>query len=389
MSYFQDYIRSPGTTYHEPLTRSIPKLKPLNVASCCSSCGTTFRLFRPKYNCYNCGNVTCGRCSSNRTEIQKFGYFEPVRTCDLCYSYLKIMKMNRSQLARLPIKKLREYISAYNLPCHNIIEKDDLIDIIIVHIPLEERYEVYYRDHYPTSHVSASDTQPSARTETQNDTNNTGYTRSHTAQPQPQPQPQPQTQPQPQPQPQTQSQPQPRSQTQSQPQPRSQTQSQPQPRSQTQPQPQPQPRSQPQSQQPLPQRQQNHKQSQNPSHTAPISLQTIIRDKVDVSKLSVKTIKGILKENCVDYSKMVEKSELIERMEILIKWAKHEMSSKAGEISDDGLCRICCDAQSNCLFMDCGHMCTCLDCGKKLEETKNECPICRETIIKIIRVFRA
>lgn len=77
---------------------------------------------------------------------------------------------------------------------------------------------------------------------------------------------------------------------------------------------------------------------------------------MDVSKLSVKTIKGILKENCIDYSKMVEKYELIERMEILIKWAKHEMSSKAGEISDDGLCRICCDAQSNCLFMDCGKL---------------------------------
>jgi len=110
---------------------------------------------------------------------------------------------------------------------------------------------------------------------------------------------------------------------------------------------------------------------------------------VDLSKLSVKTIKGILKENCIDYSKMVEKSELIERMEILIKWTKHEMSNNTNEISDDGLCRICCDAQSNCLIMDCGHMCTCLDCGKKLQETKNECPICRETIIKIIRVFRA
>jgi hypothetical protein len=64
------------------------------------------------------------------------------------------MKMNRSQLARLPTKTLREYISAYNLPCHNIIEKDDLIDVIMAHIPLEERYEVYYRDHYPTFHVA-------------------------------------------------------------------------------------------------------------------------------------------------------------------------------------------------------------------------------------------
>src|SRR5207244_2371727 len=150
--------------------------------------------------------------------------------------------------------------------------------------------------------LAPSDTQPSARTEAQN---NTGYTRSHAV-----PHPQPRFQPRFQPQPQTQ--------------PRFQPQPQTQPR--FQPQPQTQPRFQPQPQQSSPQRQQNYKQSQNPVHTAPISLQTIIRDKVDVSKLSVKIIKGILKENCIDYSKMVEKSELIERMEILIKWAKHEMS---------------------------------------------------------------
>ena len=77
---------------------------------------------------------------------------------------------------------------------------------------------------------------------------------------------------------------------------------------------------------------------------------------MDVSKLSVKIIKDILKENCIDYSKMVEKSELVERLEILIKWAKHEMSRNTDEIPDDGLCRVCCDAQSNCLFMDCGKL---------------------------------
>jgi hypothetical protein len=57
--------------------------------------------------------------------------------------------MDQSQLARLPTKTLREYISAYNLPCYNVIEKDDLINVIMAHKPLEERYEVYYRDHYP------------------------------------------------------------------------------------------------------------------------------------------------------------------------------------------------------------------------------------------------
>ncbi|CAG8640014.1 4548_t:CDS:2, partial [Funneliformis caledonium] len=273
--YFQDYNqshqnapRSPGTTFHAPLTHSIPRLKPHNAASCCSCCGITFRMFRQKYNCYNCGNVTCGRCSDNRAELPKFSYFEPVRVCNLCYDYLKIMEMNRSQLIRSPTKILREYISAYNLPCHNIIEKDDLINIIMAHRPLEERYEVYYRDHYPiaqsvqTSHETASDIPPSAN-----------YTRTGTQ-----------------------------------------------------------------------------------YNATPISLKTIIREKVDISKLSVKTIKEILRENCIDYSKMVEKSELIERMESLIKWEKHEMSRNANELSDDGLCRICCDAESNCLLMDCGKI---------------------------------
>jgi hypothetical protein len=28
------------------------------------------------------------------------------------------------------------------------------------------------------------------------------------------------------------------------------------------------------------------------------------------------------------------------------------------------LCKICLDAQQNCVFLDCGHMATCMDCAK-------------------------
>ncbi|CAF1556816.1 unnamed protein product, partial [Adineta steineri] len=52
---------------------------------------------------------------------------------------------------------------------------------------------------------------------------------------------------------------------------------------------------------------------------------------------------------------------------------------------DNELCKICMDAIADCVFLDCGHMVTCVKCGKLL----NECPICRSNIVRVVRVFKS
>lgn len=55
------------------------------------------------------------------------------------------------------------------------------------------------------------------------------------------------------------------------------------------------------------------------------------------------------------------------------------------KLATDELCKICMDAPIECVFLECGHMATCTNCGKVL----NECPICRQYIVRVVRFFRA
>src|SRR6185312_12197078 len=58
------------------------------------------------------------------------------------------------------------------------------------------------------------------------------------------------------------------------------------------------------------------------AHDGPPSIYTIIKNKIEVHKLSPKALKDILKDNGVDYTGIVEKSELIQKVERLIENAK-------------------------------------------------------------------
>lgn len=125
-----------------------------------------------------------------------------------------------------------------------------------------------------------------------------------------------------------------------------------------------------------------------------------------LEKLSVKQIKEILAANFVHYKGCYEKSELIEKLKNL--YLSHEKNKKIecllneNELSDMilepakrctselnlneyELCKICMDRVVDCVLLECGHMVSCVKCGKKLAE----CPICRQNIVRVIRVFRS
>lgn len=128
----------------------------------------------------------------------------------------------------------------------------------------------------------------------------------------------------------------------------------------------------------------------------------------DPSTLSIKAIKTILDQSCVTYVGVVEKRDLVERLQKLIDNTKAEQAmvqeqeteSKSSDTSakksssgnladDDNLCKICCDAALNCVMLNCNHMSTCMDCGKLIMEGSRMCPICREYVVKLLHVFRA
>ncbi|XP_061537231.1 E3 ubiquitin-protein ligase rififylin isoform X2 [Phycodurus eques] len=108
----------------------------------------------------------------------------------------------------------------------------------------------------------------------------------------------------------------------------------------------------------------------------------------DVEALTVRQLKEILARNFVNFKGCCEKWELMERVTRLYRdhAATNEDSGGCAPAgSDQNLCRICMDAAIDCVLLECGHMITCTKCGKRM----NECPICRQFVIRAVHVFRS
>ncbi|XP_025774718.1 E3 ubiquitin-protein ligase rififylin [Puma concolor] len=107
-----------------------------------------------------------------------------------------------------------------------------------------------------------------------------------------------------------------------------------------------------------------------------------LTDLEDIEGLTVRQLKEILARNFVNYKGCCEKWELMERVTRLYKDQK-------------GLQHLVCGAEDQNVFtlfwsewggsLRCGHMVTCTKCGKRM----NECPICRQYVIRAVHVFRS
>ncbi|KAI8053910.1 hypothetical protein BDF22DRAFT_682023 [Syncephalis plumigaleata] len=97
----------------------------------------------------------------------------------------------------------------------------------------------------------------------------------------------------------------------------------------------------------------------------------------------------LLADNCVKVEPKMAKTALIERVQRLVDNTAREMvKHSAAQPEDDQMCRICCDAIINCVFLECGHMATCMSCAKRLQDDHNACPICRDKITRVVHIFR-
>ncbi|XP_041851264.1 E3 ubiquitin-protein ligase rififylin isoform X2 [Melanotaenia boesemani] len=115
----------------------------------------------------------------------------------------------------------------------------------------------------------------------------------------------------------------------------------------------------------------------------------------DIEALSVRQLKEILARNFVNFKGCCEKWELMERVTRLYQDQQNLLAANSLNTADPGggpvsgleehLCRICMDSPIDCVLLECGHMITCTKCGKRM----NECPICRQYVIRAVHVFRS
>ncbi|KAF8790750.1 protein neuralized-like [Argiope bruennichi] len=65
------------------------------------------------------------------------------------------------------------------------------------------------------------------------------------------------------------------------------------------------------------------------------------------------------------------------------------MPGTSGQQQTCNECVICFGEQVDCAVYRCGHMCMCYSCASKLKNSANDqCPICREVIQDVIRIYR-
>ncbi|KAI8326092.1 hypothetical protein GQ54DRAFT_253730 [Martensiomyces pterosporus] len=418
-----------------------------SVYSACPACGLSFNLLRRKHNCVNCGQVVCSDCLPSKWYLPKYGLKSPVPCCSTCDRNLRLSIRSKEELERSTVRELRAYLQLYGLyNPSRMIEKGDLVGAVFNNSPVSQINELKYRSSLPRPsgngrqqqqqqqqqqherrHSSGSnsgsswdrmftsigndigrgmeslgqqlgDMFDSDSSSSQRRTRQNGmyeqvpaydsHTYSH---------PNPRTRPQAHTQTQTQSQQQrphsAQSATQS-----SARRAPPPPRApqstgssaSTQ---QPQPSHSP----PTPGRAHAARATAGTASAVEVPrLTDLVHNKTDVNSLSAKVLKALLNKYHVDYSNIVEKSELVQRVERLVANTRLEMDREAadksgsGHSADDDLCKICWDEATNCVLLNCGHMCTCLECGERIfKSERRECPICREYISRIVHVFRA
>ena len=123
-----------------------------------------------------------------------------------------------------------------------------------------------------------------------------------------------------------------------------------------------------------------------PSETSGISLMSIMAQNIPLDSLSTKALRQLLLEERVSTAHILEKRDLISKVEILIKNIRGEI---ANQNNDEMLCRICVDNVINCVLLECGHYTLCLECAETIKKSTKECPICRQTITRIVHTFRS
>ncbi|KAG5880544.1 hypothetical protein JTB14_026777 [Gonioctena quinquepunctata] len=325
----------------------------------CTKCRSDFNLFNWKVKCGECEEKYCNKCLKRR---------EGILYCEKCLVLLK-RPPDRTKLMELKAKDLQDYLTKRNISTYGLVEKRELVDLLCnKHIPEKPKRGVEKL----TANFAVS--VPNLRPLNELWGNLESVITNDNEQPR---------------------------------QNRSPQQEQPRPT------PRPPPRSRPQSPSNQEFSQNTHPQSPRTNSPTQPTTSTMFQEfhdppvdedrsndsplppkypKIDdfgsaeeLHNLSSKDLKILLTLNRVDFRGCVEKNELLERAERLWEDSNELRKEIPENLPVQDLCKLCMDAPLDCVLLECGHIATCTDCGKKLAE----CPICRQYVVRVVRTFKA
>jgi hypothetical protein len=92
----------------------------------------------------------------------------------------------------------------------------------------------------------------------------------------------------------------------------------------------------------------------------PPSLINIMANKTDPKQFTPKQLKFILKRENVSLQGLLEKRDLVDRVNLLIQNIRGDLAQAD---NDEMMCRICCEQVIDCVLIECGHVVACLSCA--------------------------
>merc|ERR1719481_2005877 len=99
--------------------------------------------------------------------------------------------------------------------------------------------------------------------------------------------------------------------------------------------------------------------------------------------LEIKNKKG---ETAETIARSRNNQEMIKLLSEARRNREEQRNKEEGDaMDDDSMCKICMDFPIDCVMLECGHMCTCTNCGKQMAE----CPICRQYVVRVVKTFKA
>lgn len=332
----------------------------------CEACQTNFNLFKRKKICKYCDRIFCSSCVHRYRDPDnnRMTY----RQCNTC-KVLMSGKFTRSDLMKWKVKELRILLNKRNVSTSTCKEKHDLIDLLFINFAKSPQESAEVED------LESLSRQPSSLS---GSTVSSGGTQDHNNQPQGSQNTSPQ-----------------------------------------EPAPPPGPETEVDRQERLRQRQEEEmrrailrqeilgeeEEEEAPQETATARVRMNlgeIKTLEDVDSLTVRQLKEVLVTNFVNYKGCCEKPELVDRVKRL--WKEHKANEQkvkdidspetadvngetnpGGEKGEDDICKICMDAAIDCVLLECGHMISCTQCGRRL----NECPICRQYVVRVVHTFKS
>ncbi|CAG9821962.1 unnamed protein product [Phaedon cochleariae] len=313
----------------------------------CVKCKSDFNLFNWKIKCGECGDKYCNKCLKRK---------EGVLYCEKCMILLK-RPPDRTRLMELKSKDLQDYLNKRHISTYGVVEKQELVDLFCdKHIPEKpkrgvEKLTANFAGSVPNLRP-LNELWENLESAISSDNRPTRQSRSPPEQPRPPPS-RPYTPP---------NQESPGIPTYS---------AHPSPTA-----------SNVQESQNLDVKEETANDSPSPRKYPKLQDFGSVEE---LHNLSSKDLKILLTLNRVDFKGCVEKSELLERAERLWEDSCEQNKETPENMPVQELCKLCMDAPLDCVLLECGHIATCTDCGKKLAE----CPICRQYVVRVVRIFKA